>query len=235
MAAKPQLVVAKPVMPKLLQFDFKAIVQPNGTVTDIQPDASLPETIQAMIRKRVATWRYRPSQWQGEANPAPIAQTINAVAEPSTQGGFALRIEEVTGQIRQGASAKDLLVSQPPPDYPIEPRRRGVSAILVYGVLYDEAGKPVQVDLVYPTGRDRDTRRFDEFARKAIAQWHVPHEFAGVPISCRANAPITFQVTDTDSPPEPLRAQPEVSASFDKYTDTCPATKLETVVKDTIL
>lgn len=33
--------------------------------------------------------------------------------------------------------------------------RSGVNAILVYAVLFDETGKPSQVDLVYPAKLDR--------------------------------------------------------------------------------
>ena len=234
MAAKPQ-VAAKAASPRLLQLDFKATVQADGTLTDIQPDASLPQTIQAMIRKRVATWRYKTAHWQGKSQPTPIAQTITAVAVPTEQGGFALRIEEVTGQNPYGAASKELFASRPPPEYPTYLRKRGVSAILAYGVLYDEAGKPVQVDLVYSSGRDRDTKHFDDSARKAISKWEHTHEFAGSPISCRANVTITFEVGDAGGFPAPLRAPPEVAAMFDKYSDMCPMTILETPVKDTAI
>ena len=76
--------------PARIQLDIKAIVQADGTVADIQPDASLPETVQAMIRRRVATWRYTPARWQGRAGTVPIAITIVAQALPTTEGGYAL-------------------------------------------------------------------------------------------------------------------------------------------------
>ncbi len=216
-----------------MQFDFKATVQADGKLADIQPDATLPEAIQSMIRKRAVTWRYKPKQWQGKPYSSPIAQTIKAVAVPTTQGGFALRIEEVAGQMRFVAKREEGVLMPPP--YPHELRRRGVSAILVYSVLYDEVGKPQQVDLVYPSALDRDIKRFDEAARNAIAKWKATHEFAGVPIACRANVPITFQVENADGTYGSLRVPPEVVAYFDKYTDMCPSTKLETPVKDTFL
>ena len=234
MAAKPQ-VAAKEASPRLLQFDFKATVQTDGTLTEIQPDESLPQTIQAMIRKRVATWRYKTAHWQGESQPTPIAQAITAVAVPTEQGGFALQIEKVTGQNPYGSASKDVFAPRQPPAYPTELRKRGVSAILVYAVLYDEAGKPIQVDLVYPSGLGRGTKHFDDSARKAISKWEVTHEFAGSPISCRANETITFEVGDAGGFPAPLRAPPEVAAMFDKYSDICPVTILETPVKGTVI
>ena len=213
MAASPQA-AAKSASPQQLQFDFKATVQADGTVRDIQPDASLPEAIQAMVRRRAATWRYKPMQWQGKAYLSPVAQTIKAVAVPTTRGGFALRIEDVTGQALRAESLKEFFASRPPSEYPYELQRRGVSAILVYAVMYGEAGKPRQVDLVHPAKLDRDIKRFDESARNAIARWDAKYEFAGAPISCRANIPITFQVSDSGGVPAPLRVPPEVAASF---------------------
>ncbi len=240
MAANPKL-VAKPASPQLMQLDFKAIVNVDGTLGDIQPDASLPAAIQVMMRKRIATWHYKPSHWQGKSLTGTIAQTIKAIAVPTTQGGFALRIEEVTEQSRSGESLKKFFASHPPPEIPTDVNQRGVRAILVYAVLFDEAGKAVQVDLVYPTEPDRDARLLDKSARNAIAKWATLNEFDGVPISCRAKVPIAFEVSSMSSAPfrvpasAPLREPPEVSASFDKYTDMCPVTKIETVVKDTFL
>lgn len=232
MAAKPQ-VTAKPAAPQVLQFDFKATVQADGSVTNIEPDAALPEPIKAMIRKRVATWRYKPAQWQGKtAASIPIEQTIKAVAVPTTQGGVALRIEEVTGKTLSGEASKKRFAMQPLPPFPPDLQKRGASAQLVYAILYDEAGKPQQVDLMYPAELDRNIRGFDEASRKTIAKWVAPKTFDGMPISCRERRPIGFNTGDESLP---LRVPPEVASSFDKYTDMCPLTTLETPAAGTFL
>jgi len=231
-AAKPK---DTPTAAQLVQLDFKATVQADGTLTDIQPDEALPEALQAMIHHRVATWHYRPQQWQGKSQPVTISQTIKARVVPTVQGGFALRIADVTGQVRFiGPPPADQREGMPwpPPKFPPELMARGINAVLVYAVLYDEAGKAQQVDLIHPSDPDRDYRRLDKSAREAMAQWVRPHKFEGTPIACRAKVPITFI---TDDSPEQTRVPPEVAAFFDKYTDMCPAVELETPVADTFL
>ncbi len=223
----------KGAKPKLLQFDFEAMVQADGTVTDVRPDPALPDALQALIRQRVATWRYSPRRWQGKAEPSSVSQRIKVETVSTAGGGIALRVVEVTGQTRMvRAASRPVGVPMPPPRFPPELMRDGVNAVLVYSVQYDEAGKPQQVDLVYPVEPDRVHKRLDQAAREAMRQWVVPQTFAGAPITCRANVPITFTTT-VDS--QSLRAPPDVDASFEKYTDLCPTTKLETVMAGTFL
>ena len=62
----------------VIQLDFKADVQADGVPANIQPDASLAPPLQAMVRKRVAEWRYRMGTWQGKPVPAPVSQRIVA-------------------------------------------------------------------------------------------------------------------------------------------------------------
>lgn len=220
-------------LPQQLQFDFKATVQADGSVVDIEPDAALPEPIRAMIRARVATWRYTPLRWQGNAVPSPVLQRIKAETVSLPNGGVALRVIEVTGQTKTLRSAdRPAGVPMSPPRFPPELMRDSVNAVLVYSVLYDEAGKPQQVDLIYPAKSDRVSKRLDQAAREAIRQWVVPQTFGGEAIVCRARVPITFTTTvDARS----LRVPPEVDASFEKHADLCPATRLDTDVVGTFL
>lgn len=87
-------------LPRQLQLDFKATVQADGSVVDVEPDAALPEPIRAMIRARVATWRYTPLRWQGTAVPSPVSQRIQAETVSMPNGGVALRVIEVAGQTK---------------------------------------------------------------------------------------------------------------------------------------
>lgn len=227
-AAKP----ATSTPPPMLQLNFKATVQADGTVTDIQPDPALPPAIQALIRQRVATWRYAPMQWQGKTQSSPISQTINAQAVPTQEGRVVLQVAGVSGQIRDIGSATPKAGIPVAPKLPPDLQRPGLNAVVVYAVLYDEAGKPQQVDLLYPSELDRDGKRLDKAAREAIAQWVMPHTFNDAPIACRTYTPITFR---TDGAGEPPRVPPERMASFNGYVDRCPTTSLETPVAGTFL
>lgn len=217
------------VEPRRVQLDFKAIVQADGTVADIQPDASLPEAIQAMIRRRVATWRYTPKRWQGRISVTPISQGIVVLTVPIEQGRFALRIEKV---IWNGTASSSHMA---PPVYPAELMRRGIGAHLVYRVVYDEAGKPQQIDLLYPHEVNRDIALLDAAVRKAIAEWTVANTFDGAPISCRIKIPMTFRPPGSDAASDPIQVPAEVDAAFAALPDKCPTTTLETRVEGTLL
>ena len=231
-AGMAQAATSQGSRPLLVQFDFSATVQADGTLVDIRPDAALEEAFQSMVSRRVATWRYQPAQWQGRSAASSISQTIKAHVVPAAEGGFAFRITEVTGQRKSEADARRMEgVPFPPPRFPPELMRKGLSAVLLYSVQYDLAGKPEQVDLMYPAEVDATHMRLDAAVREAMAQWTVPHSFAGNPIACRAKVPIVFA---SSSAPE-LQKLAGADTLFDHYTDMCPEAKLETPVAGTFL
>jgi hypothetical protein len=117
-----------------------------------------------------------------------------------------------------------------PPKFPAEQVLRGVNAQFVYAVLFDEAGKPQQVDLVYPQQLDYDQRQLDKASHAAIAQWIRPIAVDGMPIACRVNVPISFRTGD-----EPMVDDADLAARFDNFADKCPAAKLITEVVGTYL
>lgn len=223
---------AKPA-PLQFDFDFEATVQADGSVTDVRPDPALPETIQTMVRQRVATWRYSPTRWQGTAEASTVKQRIRAEAVPTREGGFALRIIEVTGQIRTApANSRAAAMPMPPPRFPPELMRKNVNAVLVYDVLFGKDGIPHDVKLIYPSEPDSTIKRLDEASREAMRQWVAPKTFGGAPIACRVEVPIIFATTLDATL---LHAPPEVSAMFEAYADRCPVAKLETPVAGTFL
>ena len=226
-AAQPQA-VAKPQMARL---HFTATVQADGTLADVQPDAALPEAFKSMIRRGVAKWRYTPAQWQGKSAAAPVSQVIT-VEVTTVANGFAFRIVAVgAGAQSAGAAQLNESVAQAPPMFPPELMRRGVNAILVYSVHYDEAGKPQRVERVHPGTVDADHKQLDAATREAMANWSVTHTFDGAPITCRTKVPVTFQTGDA----EPMPVPAEIEALFARYTDMCPAPVLQTPVAGTFL
>ena len=133
--------VAQAAKPELVQFDFTATVQTDGSLADIQPDAGLPENLQAMVRRRVATWRYRPTQWQGKPVASLVSQSIKLEIVAVAESSFAFRILEVGQQVKPVRIAgKTEKLTMPPPRFPPELMRSGINAVLVYAVLYDQTG-----------------------------------------------------------------------------------------------
>lgn len=175
--------------PATLNLDFTADVQSDGVPTNITPDASLPPAMQAMVRKRVAEWRYSMPTWQGE----PVAETIygRIVAETVSvaSGGFALRIKLIS---YRHAIHDERMV---PPDYPQVLRQRGIGGVLVYSYKVGQNGTPQEIDLVSPVNPDRTSRLLDTAGRAALAQWRLqPRKVNGKPVDCRVMLPMVFEI-----------------------------------------
>lgn len=233
LAGQPKVMVAQPQASQEVSLDFTANVQPDGTSSDILPDVALPPEVQELVRKRVSSWRYEPAQWQGK----PIVQSISQriIVEPvsTTSGGYVLRIKRITGVTRQaaGESIPDG-TKMSPPVFPNELRRRGIGGTLVYAILLDESGKPLQVDLLSPADPDSDFKLLDQSARKAIATWKMyPPKAGEVPIRCWIRLPLQFSVV-----PGTQRAASDQGASLEaRSADMCPKATLTTQVVGTTL
>ena len=80
----------------------------------------------------------------------------------------------------------------PPPPYPIEARRRGVSGVVTLRVRVDVQGRPVEAAVETSSG----SRLLDEAARKfVLARWHfIPAAQAGTPVEAIALIPINFVI-----------------------------------------
>lgn len=205
---------------KSIQLRFKADVSVEGVPTNIQPDSALPPLLQAMVRKRVAEWRYRVGTWQGQPVADTVSQQIVADAVPAASGGFALKIKEVTyvSVNLSDDAMRDQLARMPPPVYPPELLRRGVTGVLVYAYRVDAAGKAQDVELVYPQHPDRDATLLDAAGRAAIADWTLPPtRVGGAPADCRVLRPLVFAL-DTSQP-----GSPDLSAYRASHPELCPA------------
>ena len=217
----------------VITLGFKADVQADGVPTNIQPDATLSPPLQAMVRKRVAEWRYRMGTWQGKPVAATVSQQITAEAVPVAAGGFALRIKKVgfPRHYMHDVDPEKSKSAMPPPMYPPQLMRRAVQGVLVYAYDVDAAGRAVDIELVHPQHPDRDFKLLDAASRDAIAKWRLaPTEVGGEPVACRVLRPISFSVGDVQP------KDPDLSAYRASHPELCPAgPKLATEVAGTLL
>ena len=205
--------------PSLIYLGFKADVQADGVPTNIQPDAALSPPLQAMVRKRVAEWRYKLGVWQGKPVPGTISQRIVAEALPVASGGFALRIKEITyPTVTLDRNGDYKGINRTPPVYPKELMRRAVGGVLVYSYRVDATGKAQDIQLVHPEKSSRDMKLLDAASRAALAQWTFQPTMVGTErVDCRSLTPVTFNIGDTPMP------NPDVSAYRERTPDVCPA------------
>ena len=233
LAMTPALAQVPAAAPHALNLDFKADVQLDGTLANVEPDASLAPTLQAMVRTRVAEWRSDVSRWPGKPESQRISQRIMVEALPVSTGGFALRIKEVGGGVMPDPSNPqpgDMRMF--PPDYPIEARRRGVTGTLIYAVRIDAQGKPKEITLLSPEKPDRWMKMLGQAAQDAITKWTLAViSVAGTPVECVTVVPIEFALGNK---PEPDTT--DLASYRARYADACPAApKLLTEVAGTLL
>jgi TonB family protein len=221
----------------LLHLDFKADVQADGSLANIEPDAALTPALQAMVRKQVAGWRYMPGTWQGKPVPKPVSQRIVAEVVPAAGGGFALRIKHVTSvprylDTKRARAAAPML----PPRYPEGAQRQGIEATLVYAMRRDPQGAPIEVELVDAQVPGNWKKQFDEAGRDAIRLWRLePVEVEGQAIDCRWLTPMTFRLGEGRSPP-PTAPALDLRPYLSRFPDACPLSPvLETQVAGVFL
>ncbi len=222
--------------PKVIQLDFKADVQADGMLANIQPDASLSPQLQAIVSKRVAQWRYRTGTWQGKPVPGKVSQRIVADVVPVASGSFAFRVKEVmTVPVFVDARRARAAPRMGPPRYPMEALVQGIEATLVYAIRRDAQGKPLEVEFVDAEVPDAWRRQFDVASLQAIKQWRLePVEVDGQVIDCRLLAPITFRVGGGNVPAS--KADHDLRPYLPRFPDACPLKPvLETQAAGTLL
>lgn len=222
LCSQPVLAQTPPApAPSSVTLYFTADVQADGVPINIAPDPELMPALQAMVRKRVAGWRYEVGRWQGKPVPMSISQQIVAEVVPLSPEGFVLTIQKVTGATmpaptgaRNGRSR-----SMNPPQYPTDVLRRGVSGTFIYAVRGDAQGKPVDIELLAPERLSQDMKTLDRAARTALMNWKldVP-ELDGVALECRMLMPIEFKLGSDHE-----RSRPDLSPYRARFADACPA------------
>lgn len=218
--------------PAVVHLDFRADVQPDGSLANVEPDASLAPALQAMVRKRVVEWRYDVGQWQGKPGPRRVSQRIVTEALPVSSGGFALRIKEVTVGVMPTVGPQFVDRRMFPPEYPIEARRRGVAGTLIYAVRVDGQGKPKEITLLAPEKPDRWMKMLDKASQEALAKSTMAAiRVDDAPVECVAVVPMEFSLGD-----KPRMDKTDLAPYRARYPDACPVgPKLLTTVAGTLL
>jgi TonB family protein len=217
--------------PRTIQLDFQADMQADGSLANVVPDAELLPALQQMLRKQVAGWRYTPGTWQGKPVPKRIFQGIVAEVMPAASGGYGLRIKEVKSIPAFDAKGNRTSTSMYPPAYPVDARRQGIEATMIYAIRRDPQGVPIDVELLEARVRANWRKSFDAASRQAIRLWRLePFEVEGEAIDCLWLTPVEFELRMGPPHPTPAPA-PDMSAYASRFPDRCPlAPVLETKV-----
>lgn len=125
-----------------------------------------------------------PTEGDPQAQPTVEDPTTHALDNNDGSGDFG-QGEVMTGAVLQYASA-------PPPSYPRQALRNGLTGTVVLEVLVGIDGHPLQAEVVTSSGH----RELDLAARRQVlARWMFkPAMQAGVPVQARGRVPVEFRL-----------------------------------------
>lgn len=90
-----------------------------------------------------------------------------------------------------GSLAARPLGGNPPPDYPIAARRRGIEGLVLLSVEVSPSGRAASIRIAESSG----SRLLDEAAQRAVEQWRFsPARHAGLPVASFVEIPVRFRL-----------------------------------------
>jgi TonB family protein len=122
---------------------------------------------------------------------SPTIKQVKETLRVATKQGVAVGAQLGTsrGQVEQDAYARPQHHLNPPPDYPLMLRQRGIEGTVWLRVRVDRSGLPEQIVLFKTSGY----RLFDEAALRAVARWRFkPARSQGTAMASWVEFPVRF-------------------------------------------
>jgi TonB family protein len=123
--------------------------------------------------------------------PLPTVKQVKGTVRVATRQGVIVDGQPSTsrGDVEQDAHARAQHHLNPPPDYPMMLRQRGIEGTVWLRVRVDRAGLPEQIVLFKTSGY----RLFDEAALRAVARWRFkPARSQGTAMASWVEFPVLF-------------------------------------------
>ena len=186
--------VATPPLPPAAQRDPEIIwvrprVDPKPTLVPVAPRPRVPKPLTAPQPRRAMPQVDRPpiKRLLPDNQPDDLAVPADQVADGVFDAGPRDTIEPGPAL---AASTQLQPISAPPPAYPVEALRSGVTGTVELEILVGVDGKPLQATVVRSSGH----RALDQAARRVVlAHWRfAPAIRAGQPMQALGRVPIVF-------------------------------------------
>lgn len=123
--------------------------------------------------------------------PLPTVKQVKETLRVATKQGVVVdgQSSASRGDVEQDAYARAQHHLNPPPDYPMMLRRRGIEGTVWLRVRVDRSGLPEQIVLIRTSGY----RLFDESALRAVARWRFkPARSQGTAMASWVEFPVRF-------------------------------------------
>ncbi|MDQ3160361.1 MAG: energy transducer TonB [Pseudomonadota bacterium] len=196
----PMILSAAEPPQKIVAFNagVRVDVDAAGKPVKVEAPQDLPLAVRNYIEKRVATWQYQPAKLDGTAVPATTYVKVGVCAIPVAAGsGFRLGLDYKGN----GPRVANVHGIAPPPGYPADALRRGISGEFEVVVRVNADGTAEAMDISTAGGTGRGVlATFDP----ALRQWvkglqYDPEIVAGVPVATRVQVPVSFKMGSRNS------------------------------------
>ncbi len=202
LAATPTVLTAATPSPDVVAFNagVRVDVDAAGKPVKVEAPQDLPPAVREYIEKRVASWQYEPAKQNGVAVPATTFVKVGACAIPlPASSGFRLGLD-YKGNGPRIASAHGML---PPPSYPGDAQRKGISGDFKVVVQINADGTAEAADITATTTSGKGRGYLSTF-EPVLRQWvkglqYDPEIVAGAPVATRMLVPVSFSLRSGNS------------------------------------
>ena len=181
--------------PISFRTNVKIFLDSSGKPNKVMASEKLPQQARAFVEEHVASWRFSPAIVDGVAQEGVTYATLGGCAVPH-EGGYRFAIDYKGN----GPGIKGDTAFLPPPRYPLDAAKRGMSASMVVTYLVETDGTALLEEIEYEDGDLKKRKHFDA----AISGWvktfqYFPEELGGKQVRTRISAPVSFSVGPTMS------------------------------------
>jgi len=225
--------------PTVLNLPLEIGVDAQGKVTEVVPDASVPDALKPGIVRRASEWQFAPTIWQGQPAAFRGRVLVRVQFAATTDGKTVAQIVDAKGS----EPIKGHLGTNAP-RYPLSAAQRGVGGTFVHSMRQEADGSLSNVQLLWSGGEGSKKKwatQFDESLREVYAKAHrQPAIINGQPVACSAQLNFEFSVAKpSEQPPQRTSDIPERDAAIAAWRaatpDECPMLTLTTDVAGQLL
>lgn len=180
-----------------LTQSWRVSLDARGTVTRLDAIGGLEPEVAAPLEHAIGGWRFEPGRVDGVAAPTETTLTLDVSFVPGDGDRYTIRIDDARtgGHVDPESSRRHF------PRFPNQALKRGLFAMVVVKVAYDESGKVVAVEPQADLGVNA-SRPLEKATVAAVSRWEIePERVGGRAVASSLLLPVCYSVVAANSTP----------------------------------
>ncbi|GGD38512.1 hypothetical protein [Pseudoxanthomonas indica] len=224
--------------PTVLNLPLDVGVDAQGKVTDVVPDATVPEPLKPGLVRRASEWQFAPPMWQGQPAALRGRVLVRVQFAATTDGKTVAQIVDA-----KGSEPIKAFLGTEVPQFPQSAAKRGVGGTFVHTMRQGADGSLSDMQLLWSGGEGSKKKwatQFDGSLREVYAKARrQPVIINGQPMACHGQLTFHFSAIGPQEPPEPASEREAREAAIAAWRaatpDECPMLTLTTDVSGQLL